>query len=71
VTWDPRTATYLLVRRAVAALAAANARRPWNPDEHLHRRVLRRVPRGARAVLPGARVRRRLVFRFTFEWTRP
>lgn len=29
------------------------------------------ISRTARAVLPGARVRRRLFFRYTLEWTRP
>lgn len=29
------------------------------------------IARAARAVLPGARVRRRLFFRYTLEWTRP
>ncbi|WP_216093430.1 class I SAM-dependent methyltransferase [Cellulosimicrobium cellulans] len=51
MTTDPRTASHPLVRRAVAVLAVANARHPWNHNEHFHPWVLRRVPRGARAVL--------------------
>jgi len=43
---------------------------PWMPVLE-PRHSLGEIARAAREALPGARVRRRLFFRYTLEWTRP
>ena len=48
---DPRATSIRPLRRAVASLAAFNARHPWNHNEHFHGWVVRRVPPDARVVL--------------------
>ncbi|MGY5763946.1 class I SAM-dependent methyltransferase [Brachybacterium sp. DNPG3] len=48
---DLRTTTNPMVRWTGRALEAANARHPWNHNDHFHRWILRSLPVGARRVL--------------------
>ncbi len=53
VSLDPRATSIRPLRRAVASLAAFNARHPWNHNEHFHGWVGRRGARDARGVSVG------------------